>query len=84
MPHGKACMPWGKYRGLRIRLLPDDYLSWLTTSVMMTEQRWWWLRVSVLAELKHRGLHWEGAALADVVAAEAEQPATFGVRRFRE
>lgn len=28
--HGRAVMPWGKFKGVRVRLLPDDYLSWLT------------------------------------------------------
>jgi len=58
-------MPWGKYRGVRIRLLPDSYLSWLTTSVVMNDPRWWWLRESLVAELKFRGLNYEMAAIPD-------------------
>ena len=48
-------MPWGKYKGIRIRLLPDDYLSWLTTWEPIKSEKWKWLRDSVIAELKFRG-----------------------------
>lgn len=56
MRHGRAVIPFGKYKGVRIRLLPDDYLSWLTTAKMLRDHRWKWLRDSVIAELKFRGL----------------------------
>jgi uncharacterized protein (DUF3820 family) len=67
MSHGKAIMPFGKYKGVRVRLIPDDYLSWLTsTKTLMAPtggvDRWGWLRESLLAELRFRGLR---ADLAD-------------------
>ena len=53
--HGRAQMPWGKYRGCQIRILPDAYLSFLTTTVIFQDSKWDWLRESLLAELRHRG-----------------------------
>ncbi len=58
-------MPFGKYRGVRIRLLPDNYLSWLTTSAIMTNPQWWWLRESLIAELKYRDMRWDLAPTPD-------------------
>jgi uncharacterized protein (DUF3820 family) len=63
--HGRATIPFGKYKGVRIRLLPDDYLSWLTTAAMMRDPKWKWLYDSLIAELKFRGLNWEMAATED-------------------
>jgi uncharacterized protein (DUF3820 family) len=60
--HGRAVLPWGKYKGVRIRLVPDDYLSFLTTTVILQDSKWDWLRESLLAELRHRGFR---ADLAD-------------------
>jgi uncharacterized protein (DUF3820 family) len=57
--HGRATMPWGKHRGARIKLLPDAYLSFLTTTAILKDPKWWWLRESLIAELKHRGLSTE-------------------------
>jgi uncharacterized protein (DUF3820 family) len=57
--HGRAQMPWGKFRGVRIRLLPDSYLSWLTTAPMMRDPQWRWLWESLIAELKWRGLRYD-------------------------
>jgi uncharacterized protein (DUF3820 family) len=56
MSHGKAVMPWGRWKGTRIRLLPDEYLSWLTSSDIVLSRRWNWLRESLFAELKFRGM----------------------------
>jgi uncharacterized protein (DUF3820 family) len=78
--HGRATMPWGKFKGVRIRMLPDDYLSWLTTSVMMTDQRWWWLKQSLFAEIKFRGLNVQGIELPD---AQPEPVQKNFVRKFR-
>lgn len=71
--HGRAVMPWGKYKGVRIRLLPDDYLSWLTTTDLIkntgkyynTRDRWRWLRDSLIAELKFRGYNVESVLVPD-------------------
>ncbi|HEX8797912.1 MAG TPA: hypothetical protein VF772_04825 [Terriglobales bacterium] len=51
---GRAVMPWGKYKGTRVRLPPDAYLSFLTTTFIMQSEQWTWLRDSVLAELRYR------------------------------
>lgn len=59
MRHGRAVAPFGKYKGVRIRLIPDDYLSWLTTAPMMRTSQWKWLWDSVISELKFRGLKYE-------------------------
>jgi hypothetical protein len=73
--HGHAQMPWGKFRGVRIRLLPDDYLSWLTTAPMLRDEaRWKWLWDSVIAELKFRGLNYEAAATDDPVVPDVPLP----------
>jgi len=58
-------MPYGKYKGVRIRLIPDDYLSWLTTAKMMSDRRWKWLRDSLISELKFRGLRYDLASTED-------------------
>jgi uncharacterized protein (DUF3820 family) len=65
MRHGRAVMPWGKYKGVRIRLLPDDYLSWLTTTEIIKAEQWRWLRDSLIAELKFRGYNVESVLLPD-------------------
>jgi uncharacterized protein (DUF3820 family) len=56
MRHGRAVMPFGKWKGVRIRLIPDDYLSWLTTSDVVKDAKWKWLKDSLMAELRFRGL----------------------------
>jgi uncharacterized protein (DUF3820 family) len=82
--HGRAQMPWGRYRGVRIRLIPDDYLSWLTTAPMMKAAQWKWLWDSVISELKYRGLKYELAATDEPVV-EVESPPVLTVRRkFRK
>lgn len=65
--HGKAVMPWGEHKGVRIRIIPDAYLSWLTTTWVMTEPKWWWLKESLLKELRARGLRADLAEMADDV-----------------
>lgn len=75
MRHGKATIPFGKYKNMRIRLLPDDYLSWLTTAPMLRDEpRWKWLWDSVISELKFRGLNYEAAATDDPVVEEMPLP----------
>jgi len=63
--HGRAYIPWGKFKGYRVRLLPDSYLSWLTTTFVMTAPEWRWLKESLIAELKFRGLRYDLAQTAD-------------------
>jgi len=70
MKHGRAVIPFGKYKGVRIRLLPDGYLSWLTTAPMMRTRQWQWLWDSVVAELKFRGFEIQGCWLEDPVEPE--------------
>ena len=75
--HGKAIMPWGKWRGVRIALLPNDYLSWLTTSIVMTDSRWEWLKDSLLKELRARGMNDKGALVSDETIPEPEATLPF-------
>lgn len=49
-------MPWGKYKGWLVRALPDDYLMFLSSTFVMTEEQWKWLRDSLLSEMKFRGM----------------------------
>lgn len=84
MRHGRAEMPWGKYRGVRIRLIPSDYLSWLTTAPMMRDEpRWKWLWDSVISELKFRGLKFELAETDEPIVEmpDPEPPAVLTNRR---
>lgn len=70
MRHGRATIPFGKYKGVRIRLLPDDYLSFLTTLNLIRDPKWKWLLDSLLAELSFRGLNAELALSDDPREAE--------------
>ena len=82
MRHGRAQMPWGRYKGVRVRLLPDDYLSWLTTLPMMRTEKWKWLWDSIIAELKFRGLKYELAETVEpVIEIPEEVPAVLTNRR---
>lgn len=83
MRHGRATIPWGKYKGVRIRLLPDDYLSWLTTLPLVRHEKWKWLYDSLIAELKFRGLKYELAATEDPVVETAEPDLPVKHRKFR-
>jgi uncharacterized protein (DUF3820 family) len=74
--HGRAVVPFGKYKGVRIRLLPDAYLSWLTTAPMLSDPKWWWLKESLLAELRFRGLRQDLADTEDPVIEIEEPPET--------
>jgi hypothetical protein len=84
MSHGRAVMPFGKHRGVAIRLLPDSYLSNLADFMTLAgdasphvgnsvvdgrkcycncdqcrrqfAEKFWWVKESLLAELRHRGL----------------------------
>ena len=73
--HGHAIMPWGKYKGVRIRLIPDHYLSWLTTLPQMRVPEWKWLYTSVLAELRSRDLRADLASTVDDFAEPDSLPA---------
>lgn len=64
-------MPWGKFKGIRIRLIPVEYLSWLTTTTIMTAPQWRWLRDSILSELRFQGLNVE-AIEAEMIAPAPE------------
>ena len=80
---GRAVIPFGKYKGVRIRLLPADYLSWLTTAPMMREPRWKWLWDSLISELKFRGLNYEQAETEDPPMPAPIQPPALR-RKFRD
>lgn len=60
-------MPFGKWKGVRLRLVDTDYLSWLTTAEMMQAPQWDWLKQSLLAELRFRGLRADLADTQDFV-----------------
>ena len=82
MKHGRATIPFGKYRGVRLRLIPDDYLSWLTTAPMMREEQWRWLWDSLIAELKWRGYdlaHTEEPMVEPVLPVESHRKFRFVV-----
>ncbi len=79
--HGRAEMPWGKFKGVRIRLLPDDYLSWLTTLELLRDHRWKWLKDSLISELKFRRLRYDLADTPDPEPIEIEEQ--IPVRRTR-
>lgn len=70
MRHGRAVMPFGKHRGIPVRLLPDDYLGWLATRDL---DLWKWLRESIAAELRFRGFRDDRAGPEE--PAEPGQPA---------
>jgi len=67
MRHGRAVIPFGKYKGCRLRLLPDSYLSFLTGLKLMRDPKWGWLMQSVIAELKWRGLRYDLAVTPDPI-----------------
>lgn len=62
---GRAVMPWGKYKGVRIRLIPDGYLSFLTTLPLLFDRKWKWLKDSLDSELRFRGLRADLAGTPD-------------------
>lgn len=63
--HGRATIPFGKFRGTRLRCLPLDYLSFLTTLPMMRAPQWRWLKESLYAELRFRGMNTQGLEAPD-------------------
>jgi uncharacterized protein (DUF3820 family) len=69
--HGRAVMPFGMHKGVRIRLLSDSYISWLTTWPGLWQAQWRWLKESVLAELRFRGLRDDLAATVEVEECQA-------------
>ena len=74
MRHGRATIPFGKYKGVRIRLLPDDYLSFLTSIALMQDPKWKWLKDSILSELRSRGLREDLADTPDPAPATFSEP----------
>lgn len=70
--HGRATIPFGKFKGVRVSLLKDSYLSFLTTLPWMHEPQWRWLYDSVLAELRFRDFNTVGIEREDVIAEHAE------------
>lgn len=85
MRHGRAVLPFGKFRGVRIRLVPDDYISWLTTAPMIREPKWRWLYDSLISELKFRGLRYDLAETLDPVIEIQDVPVPMleNRRKFR-
>jgi len=77
-------MPWGRHKGIRIRLIPSDYLSWLTTTPMLQEARWKWLHDSVIAELKFRGYEHALADSIDPVVPISDSDRTLPERKVRK
>lgn len=75
-------MPWGKWRGVRLRLIPDAYLSWLTTTVIIRDHKWNWLKQSLIAELEYRGMRYDLAETPDPEPSPA--PETNADSRTRE
>lgn len=57
--HGRAVMPFGVHKGICVNLLPDAYLSFLTTIPFFNSPDWKWLRDSILSELRFRGFSTE-------------------------
>ena len=74
-------MPFGKWKGVRIRLLPDDYLSWLTTTDLIKAPKWKWLRDSLISELEFRGMNVQNWTTPDPKPAIQEK--VFKGRKFR-
>ena len=77
--HVAAWKSWsaslGRYKGCRVRTLPDDYLSFLTSLDLMKDPKWKWLLTSVLKEMEFRGLR---ADLAITNEPEIDIPAPPG------
>lgn len=72
--HGRAQMPWGKHKGTRLRLIPNEYLSWLTTTFVMRAPEWRWLKDSLIAELKFRDLRYDLADTPDEICKHCGKP----------
>lgn len=77
---GRAVMPWGKYKGVRVNNLPDDYISWLTTFPGFSEVKWKWLRDSIEKELNARGM--KADFVPDEIAVEPSGVAVVTARRI--
>jgi uncharacterized protein (DUF3820 family) len=56
-PRRRRVMPWGKHKGVNIKLLDDAYLSWLVTEPHSpaVKPEWTWLWDMLAAELRRRG-----------------------------
>lgn len=65
-------MPFGKWKGCRIRVLPDPYLSWLSGWEVLRLPKWKWLHDSLIAELDFRGLRADLADTADPPSAPVD------------
>lgn len=74
--HGRAVMPWGKYRGVRMAHIPDAYLSWLAGLPWLAEEssKWWWLRASIVKEMGARGLRAEVVEEEEALPVPADPP----------
>ena len=56
MRHGRAVIPFGMYKGVRVANVPSDYLSWLIGNEFMRDDKWHWLLESIAKEFRARGL----------------------------
>ena len=65
-------MPWGKYQGVRIRHLPDDYLSWLYD--LKWDEQWAWLIEAIKWEMRRRGFKTPELEFELAKKHEARQP----------
>lgn len=78
--HGRAVIPFGKkYKGVRVRLCPDAYLSWLSgwlSEDAGRSDKFRWLLDSIVAELEYRGLR---SDLAETMEPALRSPAKPGV-----
>lgn len=57
--HGRATIPFGKFKGRQLSQIDDGYLSWLSGTDLIRQSNWKWLRDSLRAELQHRGFRTE-------------------------
>jgi hypothetical protein len=51
-------MPFWKCKAVRLRLIPDDYLSWLTTTELIRAEHW----KRLIAELQFRSFNVQAAS----------------------
>ena len=73
--HGRATLPFGKHRGVRVSLCDDAYLSWLSGWLAEDAERmakFQYVFDSIVPELNHRGLRGD---LADDVERVDPPPA---------
>lgn len=77
-------MPWGKHKGVNVKLLDDAYLSWLVTEAdsPATKPEWIWLWDMLAAELRRRGF--ENVERPDGGEEDKPIPAGPPRRKYRE